>query len=89
MAEPPDRSHRQPMTPLAGREREQAARRDALAAALAGRGSPMLGGGDAGSGKTALAEALVTGSEARGALALVGRWCGLRASGCGVRRGGA
>jgi predicted ATPase len=59
--------------PLVGRAREQAALRDALAAALAGRGSLVLIGGEAGIGKTALAEALLTEAEQQGALALVGR----------------
>src|SRR5215213_6638742 len=58
---------------LVGREREQAALRDALAAALAGQGSPVLIGGEAGIGKTALAEVLLTEAAAGGALVLVGR----------------
>src|SRR5262245_4131143 len=70
--------------------REQAALRDALAATLAGRGSLVLIGGEAGIGKAAPAEALLAEAEAWGALALVGRRCDLRVSGCGgVRRGGA
>ena len=59
--------------PLVGREREQAALRAALDAALAGRGSLVLIGGEAGLGKTALAEALLTEAASQGALALVGR----------------
>ncbi len=59
--------------PLVGRERELATLRDALAAALAGRGGLFLIGGAAGIGKTALAEAVLTEARGRGALALVGR----------------
>src|SRR5690242_20940743 len=62
-----------PAPPLVGREREQALLRDALASALAGRGSLVLIGGEAGIGKTALAEALMTEASEQGALALVGR----------------
>ncbi len=58
---------------LVGREREQAVLRDALATALAGRGSLVLIGGEAGIGKTALAEALLAEAPAQGALVLVGR----------------
>src|SRR5262245_38577784 len=59
--------------PLVGREREQAALREALAAALAGRGSLVLIGGEAGIGKTALAEEVGREATAQGALSLVGR----------------
>src|SRR4051794_23495475 len=62
-----------PASPLVGREREQAALRDALAAALTRRGSLVLIGGEAGIGKTALAEWLLAEAAERGALALVGR----------------
>ena len=63
-----------PPTPLlVGREQEQAALREALVAALAGRGSLVLIGGEAGIGKTALAEGLLGEAERSGALVLVGR----------------
>ena len=58
---------------LVGRERERATLHDLLAAALAGRGSLVLIGGEAGIGKTALAEALLAEAAAQGALVLVGR----------------
>ena len=60
-------------TPLVGREREQATLREALAAALAGRGSLVLIGGEAGIGKTALAEATLAEAGSQGVLTLVGR----------------
>jgi DNA-binding CsgD family transcriptional regulator len=47
--------------------------REALDGALAGRGSLVLSGGEAGVGKTALAEALCQQAIARGAAVLVGR----------------
>ncbi len=56
---------------LVGRDHEQAALRDALAAALAGRGSLVLIGGAAGIGKTALAEVLLAEAASQGALVLV------------------
>ena len=59
--------------PLVGRERELAALRDALASAMAGRGSLVLIGGEAGIGKTALAEWLLPEAQDQGALVLVGR----------------
>src|ERR671932_1671572 len=61
------------LPPLVGRDREEALLRERLAAALAGRGSLVLIGGEAGIGKTALAEALLAEATERGALALVGR----------------
>ena len=58
---------------LVGREREQALLRDNLAATLAGRGGLVLIGGEAGIGKSALAEALLRDAEGQAALILVGR----------------
>src|SRR4051794_31026499 len=58
---------------LVGREREQALLREALAVALAGRGSLVLIGGEAGIGKTTLAEALLADATGQGARVLVGR----------------
>ena len=65
-----ERSRSAPL--LVGRAREQALLRAHLTAALAGRGSFVLIGGEAGIGKTALAEALLEAATA-GALVLVGR----------------
>ena len=59
--------------PLVGRERELATLRDALAAALAGRGSLVLIGGEAGIGKTALADALCREAATQDVLVLTGR----------------
>src|SRR5262245_3715561 len=59
--------------PLVGREREQAALHAALDAALAGRGNLVLIGGEAGVGKTALAEWTLAEAIGQGALVLVGR----------------
>jgi DNA-binding CsgD family transcriptional regulator len=75
MAEPvaPAVLHSLPGPPLVGREREQAALRAALAATLAGRGALVLLGGEAGIGKTALAEWLLAEAAAHGATVLVGR----------------
>lgn len=56
-----------------GRARELGVLRERLAAALAGRGSLVLVGGEAGIGKTALAETLCREGAARGTLVLVGR----------------
>jgi len=58
---------------LVGREREFGILHDHLSAALAGHGSLVLIGGEAGIGKTALAEALCREAAARGALVLIGR----------------
>ena len=60
-------------SPIVAREREQAALRAALGAALAGRGALVLIGGAAGIGKTTLAEWLLAEAVGRDALALVGR----------------
>ncbi len=59
---------------LVGREREQAMLRDHFAAALAGHGSLVLIGGEAGIGKTALAETICNRGAECGALVLTG-WC--------------
>ncbi len=59
--------------PLAGRERELAILRRHLDAALASHGSLVLLSGDAGIGKTALAESVCREAEQRGAIVLVGR----------------
>ena len=58
---------------LVGRDRELAALRTALAATLAGRGSLVLIGGEAGIGKTVLAKVLLAEGVECGALALVGQ----------------
>src|SRR5438067_7546040 len=58
---------------LVGRDRELALLREHFAAALAGRGALALLGGEAGIGKTALAEATAREAAERGALVLVGR----------------
>jgi predicted ATPase len=58
---------------LVGRGREQATLRQHLDAAIAGRGRVVLIGGEAGIGKTALAEAVCREAEEQGALMLVGR----------------
>src|SRR5438105_3864885 len=62
-----------PSPALVGRDREQALLREHLGAALAGRGGLVLVGGEAGIGKTALAEALCREATAQGALVLAGR----------------
>ncbi|MFN8511487.1 MAG: AAA family ATPase, partial [Chloroflexia bacterium] len=58
---------------LVGRGRELGVLRGALAAALAGRGGLVLIGGEAGIGKSALAEAICADATQQGALVLVGR----------------
>ncbi len=62
-----------PLSPLIGRDRELAILREHLADALAGRGSLVLIGGEAGIGKTTLAEALCREATQQDALVLVGR----------------
>ncbi len=59
--------------PLVGRGRELALLRAHFDAALAGRGGLVLIGGEAGIGKTALAEAVCREAMERGALVLIGR----------------
>jgi predicted ATPase len=58
---------------LVGRERELTTLREHLAAALAGRGGLVLIGGEAGIGKTTLAEATLREAADGGATVLVGR----------------
>ena len=60
-------------TPLVGRERELGLLRERLGAALAGRGGLVLVGGEAGVGKTTLAEALAREALDRGARVALGR----------------
>lgn len=74
MADQPRHPAALPAPPLlVGRERELAILRDALAAAISERGSLVLIGGEAGVGKTALAEALLAEAKGHGATVLVGR----------------
>lgn len=58
---------------LVGREREQTMLRERLGAALGGRGGAVLIGGEAGIGKTTLAEGLMHEAATYGALTLAGR----------------
>src|SRR5262245_3021991 len=60
-------------TPLTGREREQTIVCDVLADTLAGHGRLVLIGGEAGIGKTTLAEAVCAQATEQGARVLVGR----------------
>jgi DNA-binding CsgD family transcriptional regulator len=62
-----------PPVTLVGRDRELGILREHLAAALAGQGSLALIGGEAGIGKTALAEAICREAGDQGVLVLVGR----------------
>lgn len=59
--------------PFVGRDRERARLRGALNSAMAGRGAVALIGGEAGIGKTTLAELLCQQTRERGALVLTGR----------------
>ena len=71
---PVDHSSFPGTTPLlVGRDREQDVLRDHLAAAIANHGSLVLLGGEAGVGKTALAETICREATGQGALVLVGR----------------
>ncbi|HEY8597222.1 MAG TPA: ATP-binding protein, partial [Thermomicrobiales bacterium] len=58
---------------LVGRDRELTVLHEALASALAGCGALVLIGGEAGIGKTALAEALCRDAAEQGARVLIGR----------------
>jgi predicted ATPase len=66
-------SHISQPPPLVGREGELAALRAHLDAAIEGHGSLVLIGGEAGIGKTTLAEAVCQEATQRGVLVLVGR----------------
>src|SRR5688572_26013211 len=68
----PDSWTTTPLRLVVGREREQERLRAALERALAGNGSVVLVGGEAGIGKTTLVEALASEASRRGALVLSG-----------------
>ena len=70
VSDPPSPLFQAPL--IVGREHEQATLRDHLAAACAGHGSLVLIGGEAGIGKTTLAEALCREATGRHALVAVG-----------------
>ncbi len=70
---PPRRRRPGAGTPFVGRVRELGLLRDALTAALAGRGWLVLLAGEAGIGKTRLAEQVAQDAESRGARVLIGR----------------
>ncbi|MEY2419361.1 MAG: hypothetical protein QOG90_2041 [Actinomycetota bacterium] len=59
--------------PFVGREDQLRVLRDRLSAALDGRGSVVLVGGEPGVGKTALVKQLISEAERRGALSVFGR----------------
>lgn len=63
----------EPPAGFVGRDRELTVLRAVLAEALAGRGSLVLIGGEAGVGKTTLAEAVCREAVSRGAVVLTGR----------------
>ena len=63
---------RSPRSPLVGRDHECTIAQARLAQAAAGRGCLVLISGEAGVGKTALADLLVHEAEDTGALALIG-----------------
>jgi predicted ATPase len=69
---PPVLHHGPLSPPLVGRAREQALLHEHLAAALAGRGSIVLIGGEAGIGKTALALDVGQAAAEHDALVLAG-----------------
>src|SRR4051812_43892103 len=62
-----------PSPPLVGRERELAILSTRLDTALAGQGSLVLIGGEAGIGKTALADTICQEARHQGAIVLTGR----------------
>jgi len=72
MADPPPHDHT-PASLLVGRDREQATLRARLTTARMGHGGLVLLGGEAGVGKTALAEWLLAEARQQGATILVGR----------------
>ena len=69
---PPSRTSLRRLTTLVGREPEQIFLREELAAARTEHGRLVLIGGEAGIGKTTLAQDLVQEAESRGQLVLIG-----------------
>src|SRR5947209_2899490 len=65
-------AHNPPLPLLYGRDRELSVLRHHLDAALSGHGSLILIGGEAGIGKTALAEVMCRAADEKGARVLVG-----------------